>query len=331
PGRSGGALPGRSAGALPVLAGAVGLAAALALLTSRRTGIAAARRPRNVVFLGATKGMGRALARHLAVDGARFALLGRSLDDLARTAADLTVRAGGAAALDALPDSAPSPHADASSARADDAAMDGLDDDARIIADHLVVRCDLADPTTFAPALDAAAAFFDGPIDAVVVTAGVFATQEALEADLDRLGRLLTIDFTNTILFCEHAKRHLLKADGGRSALCVFSSVAGERGRKPVALYGAAKAGLSRYLEALDHRHHGDGLRVLCVKPGFVRTGMTAGLPAPPFAGEPEAVAAQVVRALERGAPEIYAPAIWRWVMLVIRQLPRAVMRRVGF
>jgi short-subunit dehydrogenase len=98
-----------------------------------------------------------------------------------------------------------------------------------------------------------------------------------------------------------------------------------------VVLYGAAKAGLSRYLEGLDHRYHAQGLRVVCVKPGFVRTGMTAGLPEPPFAGDPEDVARLVLRAIDRGTPVVYAPGIWRWVMLVIRLLPRAVMRRVGF
>jgi short-subunit dehydrogenase len=58
---------------------------------------------------------------------------------------------------------------------------------------------------------------------------------------------------------------------------------------------------------------------------------MTAGLPVPPFAGEPEAVAAAVVRAIDRGASQVYAPGIWRWIMLVIRVLPRAVLRRVQF
>ena len=112
---------------------------------------------------------------------------------------------------------------------------------------------------------------------------------------------------------------------------CVFSSVAGERGRKPVALYGAAKAGLTRYLEALDHKFRAQGLRTVCVKPGFVKTSMTDGLPAPPFAGEPEAVARRVLRAIDRGEPVVYVPGAWRWVMLVIRSLPRSVMRRVGF
>jgi short-subunit dehydrogenase len=107
--------------------------------------------------------------------------------------------------------------------------------------------------------------------------------------------------------------------------------VAGERGRKPVVLYGAAKAGLSRYLEGLDHRFRSRGLRVVCVKPGWVRTSMTEGLPVPPFAGEPESVARRVLKAIDRGSPVVYAPAPWRWVMMVIRGLPRFVLRRVQF
>ena len=69
----------------------------------------------------------------------------------------------------------------------------------------------------------------------------------------------------------------------------------------------------------------------MCVKPGFVKTGMTSGLKPPPFAGEPDDVARAVLKAIDKGTPEIYAPAIWRWVMLVIRMLPRAVMRRIEF
>ena len=58
---------------------------------------------------------------------------------------------------------------------------------------------------------------------------------------------------------------------------------------------------------------------------------MTAGLPVPPFAGEPDTVAPVILRAIDRGTPVVYAPPIWRWVMLVVRLLPRAVMRRARF
>ena len=246
----------------------------------------------NVALLGATRGMGRALARRLAARGDRLVLLGRDLEQLERSARDLEARAG------APPGSVG------------------------------VARCDLLEPESFAPALDFAERGL-GRLDAVVVTAGLFARQDELERDPALARRVLEADFSGTVLFCEEARRRLLAAGGG--TLCAFSSVAGERGRKPVVLYGAAKAGLSRYLEGLDHRYRAHGLRVVCVKPGFVRTSMTTGLPAPPFAGEPEAVARQVERALDRGTPVVYAPPVWRWVMAVVRALPRFVMRRVGF
>ncbi|MBX7080608.1 MAG: SDR family NAD(P)-dependent oxidoreductase [Nannocystaceae bacterium] len=243
-----------------------------------------------LVLLGATKGMGRALARQLAARGDALCLLGRDADELERSAADLRTR-GPAAQI-------------------------------------VTGACDLAEPARFEAALADGEAQLGG-LDGVVVSAAMFATQDALEADAALLERLLTLDFTNTVLFCEAARKRLLARGGG--TLVVFSSVAGDRGRKPVGLYGAAKAGLSCYLEALDHRYHAAGLRTVCVKPGFVRTGMTAGLRPPPFAGEPEAVARTVVRALDRGRPVVYAPGIWRLVMMVIRALPRFVMRRVGF
>lgn len=243
-----------------------------------------------VAFLGATKGMGRALARLMAERGDALCLLGRNPADLERSAADLGARAGSAPAA--------------------------------------IVPCDLEKPATFEAALDAARDALGG-VDAVVVTAGIFATQDALEADPALAERVLRVDFTNTVLFCEAAKKSLLASGGG--TLCVFSSVAGERGRKPVILYGAAKAGLTRYLEGLDHKHHADGLRVVTVKPGFVKTTMTAGLDPPPFAGEPDGVARQVLRAIDRGTPVVYAPSPWRLIMAVIRALPRAIMRRVGF
>ena len=235
--------------------------------------------------------MGRALARQAAGRGDSVFLLGRNKADLERSASDCAAR---------------SP-------------------DLRTVGQAL---CDLEDPDTFAAALDAADEALGG-FDTVVVTAGMFGTQEQLEADPSRLRALLTVNFAHTILFCEAARTRLMERGGG--VLCVFSSVAGDRGRKPVVLYGASKAGLSAYLEGLDHRYRDAGLVTICVKPGFVRTGMTEGLKPPPFAGEPEAVATRVLGAIDRKRPEVYAPAIWAWVMWVIRLLPRFAMRRVGF
>ncbi len=241
------------------------------------------------VVLGASRGMGRALARRMADRGDALVLLGRDPADLERSAKDLEIRGGG---------------------RIDTAV------------------CDLLDRSTFAPALDHAIARLGG-LDAVIVSAGAFGTQEQLESDPDLLERVLLTNYAHTVQFCEEARRRLLERGGGR--LCVFSSVAGERARKSVYLYGSTKAALSYYLEGLDNRYRDSGLVTICVKPGFVRTSMTAGLDPPPFSGEPDAVARSVLRAIDRGTPVVYVPAIWRWVMLVIRWLPRAAMRRLGF
>jgi decaprenylphospho-beta-D-erythro-pentofuranosid-2-ulose 2-reductase len=243
------------------------------------------------IVFGGTTGMGRAVARRLVERGDSVFLLGRNLAELERSAADLKAR-----------------------------------HPSRPEVGYAV--CDLEQPEGFARALDAADTALAG-FDTVVVTAALFATQDALEADIELTRRLVTVDYANTVVFCEHARKRLLARGGGR--LAVFSSVAGDRGRKPVAIYGSAKAGLSLYLEALDHKFHAAGLSVLCVKPGFVKTGMTAGLKAPPFAGEPEQVARDVVRAMDRRKPVLYTPGMWALVMLVIRWLPRFVMRKIGF
>jgi short-subunit dehydrogenase len=186
---------------------------------------------------------------------------------------------------------------------------------------------DLAHPEGFAAALDAADRALGGATT-LVVTAGSFGAQDDLARDPARLAALLHVNFTGTAVLCQLMAERLAARGGG--AICAFSSVAGDRARRSNYLYGASKAGLSAFLDGLGLAYE-RGVRVTCVRPGFVRTGMTDGLPAPPFAGEPEAVARRVLRAMDAGRPVVYAPAPWRMVMLAIRLLPRAVMRRVRF
>lgn len=242
-----------------------------------------------IAVLGATRGMGRELVRRFAERGDSLMLWGRDLAALDAMRADLGVRGA-----------------------------------REVYTGHL----DLADGSGFEPAVAAAAEAL-GRIDAVVITAGLFGTQDALEADAERCAAVLDVNFTKTVLLCEVVRKHLLAQGGG--TLAVLSSVAGDAARKTVGLYGASKAGLSHYLSSLDLRYHADGLRVVCVRPGFVRTGMTDGLKEPPFAADVDEAVDAILRAFDRQAPVAYAPGIWRWVMLIIKHLPRFVMRRVGF
>jgi decaprenylphospho-beta-D-erythro-pentofuranosid-2-ulose 2-reductase len=243
----------------------------------------------NAAMVGATRGMGRALARRLAERGDALFLLGRDEAELALSARDLEARG------------APS-------------------------VSH--ARLDLGEPAGFTAALDAADHALSR-FDALVVTGGLFARQAELAADPARLAALLHANFTGTVLLCQQAAERMAARGGG--LVCAFGSVAGDRARRSNYLYGASKAGLAVALDGLDLAYRDRGVRVLCVKPGFVRTAMTAGLPVPPFAGEPDAVARRVVAAMDAGRHQIYAPGIWRVVMLVIRALPRAVLRRVQF
>lgn len=235
--------------------------------------------------------MGRAVARRIVERGDDVFLLGHEAEELAASAGDLTQR-----------------HPKGKKAGS--------------------AFCNLEKPESFVAALDAADQAL-GDFDTVIVTAAMFATQEVLEEDIELAHRLAMVNYTNTVVFCEHVRKRLLSRGGGR--LAVWSSVAGDRGRKTNGIYGSSKAGISLYLEAMDHKWSASGLSAICIKPGFVKTGMTAGLKPPPFAGEPEQVAADALAAIDNRTPMIYTPKMWWLVMLVIRLLPRFVMRKIGF
>lgn len=241
-------------------------------------------------LVGATRGMGRALARLLAESGAQIFLLGRDPAELGASARDLEARGA--------------------------------------IAPVKTAVLDLANPADFAAALDDADGAL-GQFDTLVVTGGLFARQEELAADPPRLERMLHVNFTGTVLLCQMVAERMAARGGG--TICAFSSVAGDRARRSNYLYGASKAGLSAFLDGLGQAYAERGVKVICVRPGFVKTGMTAGLPVPPFAGEPESVARAVLVALAGDRPVVYVPGLWRWVMLIIRALPRSVMRRLKF
>ncbi|PWU25097.1 MAG: hypothetical protein C5B48_03025 [Candidatus Rokuibacteriota bacterium] len=241
-----------------------------------------------VVCVGATRGMGRAVARLLAERGAALCVAGRDQGELDASARDLEVRGA------ALPVG--------------------------------TAQLDLARPADFADALDAADQAL-GRFDTLVITAGLFGRQEELAADPRQLERLLHVNVTGTLVLCQIAAERLAARGGG--TICAVSSVAGDRARRSNYLYGASKAGLSFFLDGLGLAYADRKVNVMCVKPGFVKTEMTASLSVPPFAGEPHAVAKTVLAALDARRSVVYAPAVWRVIMLIIRALPRPLMRHL--
>jgi len=115
----------------------------------------------------------------------------------------------------------------------------------------------------------------------------------------------------------------------GHGTIVVLSSVAGERGRASNYLYGGSKAGLDAFAQGLGDALAGTGVRVLVVRPGFVRTKMTAGLDPAPLATTPERVAEAIVTGLARGSHTVWVPPPLRWLMSVLRHLPRPLFRRL--
>ncbi|MDQ4098822.1 MAG: SDR family NAD(P)-dependent oxidoreductase, partial [Actinomycetota bacterium] len=166
-----------------------------------------------------------------------------------------------------------------------------------------------------------------GDIDVVLLAFGVLGDQRQAEEVPEKAVALLRTNLVGAASIGLHAARHLRRQ--GHGTLVVLSSVAGVRARRSNFVYGSSKAGLDALFQGLGDSLVGSGVTVLIVRPGFVRTKMTAGLEAPPLSTTPERVAEVIVRALETGAEEAWAPPPMRVVMAGVRHLPRPLFRRL--
>lgn len=121
-------------------------------------------------------------------------------------------------------------------------------------------------------------------------------------------------------------------ADGRKPVLAAVSSVAGDRGRQSNYPYGSSKAALDAYLSGLRNRHWKAGIRVVTIKPGFVRTPMSEGKvdPHSPLLAEPSKVACDIYRTIRTGGDIVYTPWFWRPIMVFIRMIPEAVFKRLS-
>ncbi len=164
-------------------------------------------------------------------------------------------------------------------------------------------------------------------IDLVLVAFGRLGNPEQDAADPAGAVEVAAVNFVGSVSVGVAVAGHLRRQ--GHGTLVALSSVAGVRVRPANFVYGSAKAGMDAFFGGLGDRLAGSGARVMIVRPGFVHTRMTAGLPPAPFATSAEDVAALVVRGLETGADIVWAPPLLRWVMAVLKLLPRAVFRRL--
>jgi decaprenylphospho-beta-D-erythro-pentofuranosid-2-ulose 2-reductase len=166
-----------------------------------------------------------------------------------------------------------------------------------------------------------------GTVDMVLVAVGVLGDQEHDERVPGRVADVATVDFTWPAAALAAVAERLRAQGSGR--VVVLSSVAGVRVRRANYVYGAAKAGLDAYAVGLSEALRGSGVRVHVVRPGFVRSKMTAGRPDAPLPTTPDQVAADVIRGIELGQTVIWSPTLLRWVFGVFRLLPQFVWRRL--
>ncbi len=165
--------------------------------------------------------------------------------------------------------------------------------------------------------------------DIVVNVFGLLGSQEQAQQDFHHAHTIIDVNYTGGVSILNIVANDMESRGGG--TIIGISSVAGERGRKSNYIYGSAKAAFSTYLEGLRHRLYGKGVHVMTVKPGFIRTQMTAGLPLPtPVTAEPQQVATWIYNAYVKKKNTIYTMPLWRWIMLLIRMIPDKIFYKTN-
>lgn len=184
-----------------------------------------------------------------------------------------------------------------------------------------------------AEALDTHERFFQQMLAAMpefsgVVLAAGFLGDQRDARDFHKAGKkVIAVNFTGAASILSLCADHLEAAK--RGFIIGISSVAGDRGRQSNYVYGAAKGALTLYLQGLRNRLCASGVRVITVKPGFVDTAMTYGLPGLFLVAAPKDVGAKIAGALDKSADVIYLPWFWRYIMLIIKHIPEPIFKRM--
>jgi short-subunit dehydrogenase len=242
--------------------------------------------------IGASDGIGAALAQRLAREGYTLALLARRKDKLEAVCTGINQAAGDARARAYVHDVAD---------------HEGAPDLLRRIVAEL------------------------GGLDLVVFVAGVNYPPGGIDKyNFENDRRMIEINLIGAMAWLSPVAEMFQAANAGQ--IVGVSSVAGDRGRVGNPGYNTSKAGLSTYLEALRNRLTRHGVNVLTVKPGFVETEMVKAAQGPtPFMIPVEKAVDDIWRAMQKRRQIIYTPGLWRWIMLAIRHTPSFIFRRLSF
>jgi NAD(P)-dependent dehydrogenase (short-subunit alcohol dehydrogenase family) len=168
-----------------------------------------------------------------------------------------------------------------------------------------------------------------GPIDVVLCAVGQLGHHAGVSMAAVDVDAMVRANFSGPAAALSAVARRMVRHGSG--TIVVLSSVAGARARRSNYVYGSSKAGLDAFAQGLGDAVSKDGVDVIVVRPGFVRSKMTTGLDPAPFSRTPNEVAAAVVEAVAAGGSRIvWVPSHLGPLMGLMRVTPRSVWRRIA-
>jgi decaprenylphospho-beta-D-erythro-pentofuranosid-2-ulose 2-reductase len=208
----------------------------------------------------------------------------------------------------------------------EDLELDGRDLVLRGAPAVRTMKFDALDPAAAAQAAGTLDAALPGRFN-VLIAFGVLGSQAEIEADPALAQEIISTNAGAAIALILALAPLMERRQGGR--LVVVGSVAGDRVRASNLVYGASKAALAGACAPLRARLSRSNVTLTLSKPGPLDTAMTFGLARSlPLASAGDC-ARDLWQAAQAGKPVRYFPGIWRWIMLVIRLLPGAVLHRL--
>ena len=168
-----------------------------------------------------------------------------------------------------------------------------------------------------------------GGLDVAYLAFGILGDQPQAEQDAAHAEAILHTNLTAPVSMLTWLANFCVKQ--GRGTIAVLSSVAGDRGRKSNYVYGASKAGLTAFVDGLRNRVDREGVAVLTIKPGPVKTAMTAAMKGNEKFADPNKVAKIIADSIAGGKGGVlYVPGIWWPIMTVIKAIPDSVFRKLN-
>lgn len=164
----------------------------------------------------------------------------------------------------------------------------------------------------------------------VIMVVGLLGNQAEATSNDTMAGMVMETNYNGPSRYLLAAARHM----AGVPDACIIgiSSVAGDRGRASNFVYGSAKAGFTALLSGLRASNVATGIHVMTVKPGFVKTRMTAGMKLPSLlTTTPEKVAEVIIKAQSKNLDVVYISYIWNFIMKLIKILPEFFFKRLKF